>query len=120
MTGVRKIVSLATRRSWIALLVIAALLAPAVAAQGPLLTRGPYLQSTTRDSTIVVWQTGTAGDSVVEYGEMGYTRVVSSTAPATTHVVSLTGLSAGTTYQYRIGTGNTLLYTSTLATAPDP
>jgi len=107
-------------RVGIGLLAIAALLAPAVAAQGPLLTRGPYLQSTTRDSTIVVWQTGTAGDSVVEYGETGYTRVVSSTAPVTTHVVSIAGLSAGTTYQYRIGTGNTLLYTSTFATAPDP
>ncbi len=120
MTGVRKIVSLAMRGSWIALLAMAALLAPAVAAQGPLLTRGPYLQSTTRDSTIVVWQTATVGDSVVEYGETGYTQVVSSTTPVTTHVVSLAGLSAGTTYQYRIGTGNTLLYTSTLATAPDP
>jgi hypothetical protein len=102
------------------LLALAALLAPAVAAQGPLLTRGPYLQSTTRDSTIVVWQTETASDSVVEYGETGYTQVVSSTAQVTTHVVSLTGLSAGTTYQYRIGSGSTLLYTSTITTAPDP
>ena len=107
-------------RVGIGLFALAALLAPAVAAQGPLLTRGPYLQSTTRDSTIVVWQTGTAGDSVVEYGETGYTQVVSSTTPVTTHVVSLAGLSAGTTYQYRIETGNTLLYTSTFATAPDP
>jgi len=113
-------VRIALRGSWIALVAIAALLASVAAAQGSVLTRGPYLQSTTRDSAIVVWQTQTAGDSVVEYGEAGYTQVVSSTTPATTHVVSLTGLSAGATYQYRIGTGHTLLHTSTLTTAPDP
>src|SRR3990170_1964870 len=114
MIGVRKIVSLAMRGSWIALLAVAALLATTVAAQAPVLARGPYLQSTTRDGTLVVWQTQTAGDSVVEYGETGYTQVVSSTTPATTHVVSLTGLAAGTTYHYRIRTGAVLLYTSTL------
>jgi len=97
-----------------------ALAAQVVTAQGPSLTRGPYLQSTTRDSTLIVWQTSLAGDSVVEYGQTGYTQTVSDTTPVATHVITLTGLSAGTTYQYRIKTGETILYTTTLATAPNP
>ncbi len=95
-----------------------ALLARSAAAQTGL-TRGPYLQSTTQDSTIVVWQTGTAGDGVVEYGAAGFTSAITDTTLASTHVVTLTGLSAGATYQYRVKTGGTLLYTSTFATAPN-
>lgn len=96
------------------------LLAQSVAAQAPSLTRGPYLQSTTRDSVIVVWQTDTAGDSFVEYGESDYGQSSGDAALVTTHVVTLTGLSAGATYQYQIKTGGVILHQSTLATAPDP
>lgn len=88
--------------------------------QGPQLTRGPYLQSTTRDSVIVVWQTDLAGDSLVEYGETGYTEVISYTTPVTTHVISVSGLAAGTTYDYRVSTGGVALHASKFATAPDP
>ncbi len=106
---------------WLAgALAVLALVVLTAAAQSLALTRGPYLQSTTRDSAIVVWQTNPAGDSVVEYGETGYTQAVSDTTLATTHVITLTGLAAGTTYQYRISTGSAVLYTATLATAPDP
>jgi predicted phosphodiesterase len=102
----------------VGLLIGLALLARSVTAQTGL-TRGPYLQSTTRDSTIVVWQTGSAGDSVVEYGTAGFTSAITDTTLASTHVVTLTGLSTGATYQYRVKTGGTLLYTSTFATAPN-
>jgi len=107
---------------WIASLLLLglSLLTSIAAAQGPSLTRGPYLQATTRDSVIVVWQTDVAGDSVVEYGETGYTQTASDSTPVTTHVITLTGLAAATTYQYQIKTGGTLLYQSTLATVPDP
>ncbi|HJW83145.1 MAG TPA: fibronectin type III domain-containing protein, partial [Anaerolineae bacterium] len=91
-----------------------------VEAQGPKLTRGPYLQSTTRDSVIVVWQTDLAGGSIVEYGETGYTEVISDTAPVATHALRVTGLAAGTTYMYRVSTGGAVLHEATLATAPDP
>ena len=90
-----------------------------VSGQGPQLTRGPYLQSTTRDSVSVVWQTDIAGDSVIEYGETGYTEVLSDTAPITTHVMRVSGLAAGTTYRYRVSSGSAVLHEATLATAPD-
>ena len=91
-----------------------------VSGQGPQLTRGPYLQSTTRDSVIVVWQTDPAGDSVVEYGETGYTEVLSYTTPVTTHLMRVSGLAAGTTYMYRVSTGGAVLHDATWTTAPDP
>ncbi len=92
----------------------------AISAQGPALTRGPYLQSTTRDGTIIVWQTDSPGDSVVEYGAVSYTQTLSDTTPATTHVITLAGLFAATTYQYQIKTGGVVLHQATFATAPDP
>lgn len=91
-----------------------------VSAQGLALTRGPYLQSTTRDSVIVVWQTNGAGSSVVEYGESGYTHAMTDAAPVSTHVVAVTGLTAGTSYRYRILTDGVALHEATFATAPDP
>lgn len=94
--------------------------ASTVAAQGPTLTRGPYLQSTTLDSTIIVWQTDVAGDSIVEYGETGYTHSTGDPAPVTTHAVALAGLLAGTTYQYQIKTGGVVLHQATFSTAPEP
>lgn len=98
-----------------------ALIGPAVVAPGPALTRGPYLQSTMRDSAIVVWQTDIAGDSVLQYGESGFTHAISATASiATTHVISVTGLTAGTIYRYRILTGGTVLHEASFATAPNP
>jgi hypothetical protein len=102
------------------LLIALAIVAQVALAQGAALTRGPYLQSTTRDSTIVVWRTDVAGDSVVEYGQAGYTQAVTDTAPVITHAVTLTSLSAGSTYQYRIKTGGVVLHQSALTTAPDP
>jgi len=88
--------------------------------QTPALTRGPYLQSTTRDRVIVVWQTDVAGDSVVEYSGSDFVRRIEDPALVTTHVVTLTGLSAGATYPYRISTGNVMLHEATFSTAPDP
>ena len=91
-----------------------------VSAQEPTLTRGPYLQSTTRESVIVVWQTSSAGDSVVDYGESGYTQTIGDPALVMTHVITVTGLTAGTTYPYRISTGGAVLHEATFSTAPDP
>jgi predicted phosphodiesterase len=84
------------------------------------LTRGPYLQSTTRDSTIIVWQTDLPGDSVVEYGVSDPSLLFGDSTPTTTHVIPLTGLIPGATYQYRIKTDGAVLHAATFATAPDP
>ena len=99
--------------------VAAALVTSIVSAQGVALTRGPYLQSTARDRTIIVWQTTAPGDSLVEYGETDYAQAVSDPTPVTTHVMILTGLTAGATYQYQIKTGGNLLHQATFTTAPD-
>jgi len=95
------------------------LLVPRPPLQAPLLARGPYLQSTTRDSTLVVWQTDATGDGVVEYGESDYALSARDPELATTHVVALAGLSAGRTYRYRIRTAGVVLHEALFTTAPD-
>ncbi len=73
---------------------------PAVA-----LTRGPYLQSVTTDSVIVVWETDVAGNSQVDYGlTTGYGLVAANSTSVKHHALTLTGLSPYTTYHYRVAT----------------
>jgi len=74
------------------------------------LTRGPYLQSVTTNSVIVVWETNDAGDSRVDYGPTaGYGYTVSDTASVVHHALTLTNLSPYTTVHYRVSTGGQLL-----------
>lgn len=81
----------------------------------PQLARGPYLQNSTQTQMTIAWTTNVAGDSVVEYGIGGlFNQQASDPAQTTAHAVSLSGLTAGTTYDYRIKTNNNVLATSTL------
>lgn len=78
--------------------------------------RGPYLQSGTPTSTILKWRTTNNTDAKVWYGTtLGtWTDSVTIGGSGTDHEVSLSGLSANTTYYYVIGEsggkmeGNTL------------
>jgi predicted phosphodiesterase len=73
------------------------------------LTRGPYLQSVTPDSVIVVWETDAPGDSRVDYGPTAsYGLVVSDVVSVTHHALTLTGLSPYTTFHYRVSTDGQL------------
>jgi hypothetical protein len=70
---------------------------------GALLVHGPYLQGTARSQVSIVWATTTATDSVVEWGAgTTLTATASGVAGVTTHVVTITGLTAGAHYVYRV------------------
>jgi predicted phosphodiesterase len=72
-------------------------------ADGPVtLTRGPYLQSVTTDSVVVVWDTAQLATSLVEYGPtLSHGLVISDSTPVTHHALTLTSLSSYFTYHYR-------------------
>ncbi len=67
-------------------------------------TRGPFVQNTTTNSTIVAWHTGLPTTGFVIYGkDVDHLYVAGSGGPASTnHAVRLTGLEAGASYQYRV------------------
>jgi hypothetical protein len=91
----------------------------ALAAQpgaSPLLTRAPYLSDLTTSSVQVSWGTAVQAAGVAEYGRPGHCEAHSVTAPLGTPVsvnglteyqnsVALTGLSASTSYCYRVVAG---------------
>ena len=95
-------------------------------AQGPLLTRGPYLQMGTPTSIVVRWRTAAAADSVVRYGtEPGEpTSTVSLSAITTEHAVTLAQLTPHTRYFYAVGSSGAMLagggLDHTFTTAPAP
>lgn len=72
----------------------------------PVVTRGPYLQTGTPASVIVKWRTDLATDSRVRYGTTQGNLNLNADNPALTaeHEVTVTGLSADTTYYYSVGT----------------
>ena len=72
----------------------------------PLITRGPYLQTGTAASVIVRWRTDQPTDSRVRYGTSAASLTSNADNPALTteHEVTVSGLSADTTYYYSIGT----------------
>ncbi|MEZ0230799.1 MAG: metallophosphoesterase [Planctomycetota bacterium] len=86
--------------------------------------RGPYVQGTTQTSIKVIWRTTQPTDTVVEYAK-GTTltntlKAGNPSASETTHLVTLTGLTAGTAYTYRILTGGQVAtYPTPVSTAPD-
>ncbi|WP_396602751.1 MopE-related protein [Algibacter sp. R77976] len=76
--------------------------------------RGPYLQKGTPTSVIVKWRTDTNTQSIIEYStNTSYSSTYSESASKTDHELEITGLSPGTKYFYRIGTGGSLLNGST-------
>ena len=87
---------------------------------GPALGRGPYLQSVTATSAIIIWRTDIAGDSQVVYGVGGYTTSAGDAASVTEHVISLTGLLTGTEVSYQILTAGSELGSGSFRTAVAP
>ena len=66
-------------------------------------TRGPYLQSVTPTSIVIVWETREEVDSRVEYGSTSaYGSTATDVRLMTHHAVTLTALTASTTYHYRV------------------
>lgn len=79
-----------------------ALSAPATTA----LTRGPYLQSVTTDSIVIVWETDAPADSRVDYGltpDLGMS--VTDATPVAHHAITLTDLLPYTQYAYQASAG---------------
>ena len=67
------------------------------------ISRGPYLQSVTTSTIIVVWQTDQPSQGEVVYGEtQDYDSIATDSTMDTRHVVTLTGLEPYTAYHYRI------------------
>ena len=68
-------------------------------------TRGPYLQIGTPNSTIVRWRTNVATDSRVSFGatQGSLTSVADDATQTTEHEVLVTGLSPATKYFYSVG-----------------
>src|SRR5512137_31186 len=81
------------------------------------LTRGPYLQSVTATSAIVVWRTHLPGSSRVDYGVGDYTRSIDRPDPTTEHVITLTDLITGTEVLYRVSTNSVKLASGSFRTA---
>jgi hypothetical protein len=111
------------------------MLAMAAAASAQTITRGPYIQNPQAlpTSATFVWWTDVAGDSTVEYGltpALGSSMNVPQAgscdvgSAGTCHTVTLTGLSPGTLYYYRLLTnGNQVQatnYFNTMQTPADP
>jgi hypothetical protein len=84
------------------LVVIGALFTLAAAAS---VTRGPYLQIGTPNSTIVRWRTDVATDSRVSFGttQGSLTSVADNATQTTEHEVLVSGLSSATKYFYSVG-----------------
>ena len=67
------------------------------------LVRGPYLQSVTTDSVIIVWETEGSSRGEVIYGETDkYGSGVTDPVVGTSHAITLTNLTPYTTYHYRV------------------
>ena len=92
-----------------------------VLASDPTLTRGPYLQSVTATSAIIVWRTDVAGDSRVEYGVGDYSHSIADLTSTTEHVITLTDLLTGTEVMYRALSNDIELAAGSfrMAAAPD-
>ncbi len=89
-------------------------------AAGPIVIRGPYLQSVTATSAIIVWRTDIAGDTQIDYGVGSYTNSISDTTIVTEHVAALANLVTGTEVMYRILTNGAELYAGSFRTAVGP
>jgi predicted phosphodiesterase len=84
------------------------------------LTRGPYLQSVTATSAIIVWRTDAPGSSRVDYGVGDYTHSIELPDPTTEHAITLADLITGTEVLYRISTDSVELASGSFRTASSP
>jgi hypothetical protein len=92
-------------------IVFLALAAAAAPATAQTVTRGPYLQAGGTDRVVVRWRTNVATASRVLVGPAPgqLTQIFQDPATITNHAVTLTGLTAGQTYHYAIGTPTQVL-----------
>lgn len=92
---------------------------------GPLFTVLPYVSDVTSTTATIEWETNTASDSWVDYGEtVAYGSGTGQIGEAVTHhVVNLSGLQANTLYHYRAqstdGSGTSQSDDCLLVTASD-
>ncbi len=84
------------------------------------LTRGPYLQSVTNTSAIIVWRTDRPGSSRVDYGVGDYAHSIDLPDPTIEHVVTLADLITGAEVLYRVSTDGAELASGSFRTAPGP
>jgi len=103
-----------TRSAWLGLIALVLLTSTVT------LTRGPYLQSVTATSAIVVWRTDQPGSSRVDYGVGDYTHSIDLPDATTEHGVTLTDLITGTEVLYRISTNGVELASGSFRTAASP
>jgi predicted phosphodiesterase len=87
---------------------------------GVTLTRGPYVQSVTATSAIIVWHTDQPASSHVDYGVGAYTLSIDLPDPTTRHVITLTDLITGTEVLYRVSTNGVELASGSFRTAAGP
>lgn len=74
------------------------------------ISRKPYPQSPGRDRVTIMWRTATPAIQTVEYGPVGSYNLSFTEALATTaHEVTLTGLTPGQEYSYRLREGAQVL-----------
>jgi hypothetical protein len=67
------------------------------------ITRGPFLQSTSSNQTLIVWKTAIPTDAAIAYGPTADLGQIKTDSTLTnTHVLQLTGLEADTRYFYRV------------------
>ena len=67
--------------------------------------RGPYLQSPTDSSIVIMWRTDSATTSKVQFGDCptNLTEIVTDGASVTDHEIKLSGLNPYTKYFYSVG-----------------
>ncbi|HTY08454.1 MAG TPA: lamin tail domain-containing protein, partial [Candidatus Edwardsbacteria bacterium] len=70
----------------------------------PVITAGPTVSSITASGATIAWTTDEAANSKVDYGTTtSYGSTASDANYVTSHSLTLSGLAAGTTYHFRVG-----------------
>jgi len=92
----------------------------------PVILSGPTVTSLSNNSAVVAWQTDEAAQGVVSYGSSTPSATLSESGYQTKHAMTLTGLSADTSYNLTVsatdqaGNGPTVSKQITLHTNPAP
>lgn len=90
-------------------------------ADPPDLYIAPYLQNVTPDAITVMWETTEPVIGIVEYGRNGkYKDKVKEPEAHKLHEIRIDGLTAATTYDYRVRYGDATLTPASFTTAPPP
>ncbi|MCH8286989.1 hypothetical protein IIB79_10770, partial [candidate division KSB1 bacterium] len=73
--------------------------------QLPIIIEGPKIISKTSDAITVFWKTDERGDSFVDFGlDQNYGQIKGASADVTSHLITLTNLTPGTLYNFRVNT----------------